>query len=260
MDEGDDPNKPLDRYGAVRRLIWRYVQSPSLRHLRDTRSIQEITTEIVELFERRRPSWRKWSGDRDELAEIASNVWVPVEDLRAYLNDMPGPELTAMDVEERLNTLRDGDRPEEARETCERIYAEEKAKGTELPAVLRFLAGYVISHDLGTYDRVRRAEREAREAAHKAKQDRFHSGVDCGWTMFGELYAHPKPPDRFCRVNGRMYRHAKVEHGHFRLYRIATFEDRPGVPVGTYSDKKAIDAALETIAYAPDVIRPKRAK
>jgi hypothetical protein len=50
------------------------------------------------------PLWSKWDTNRDAVARAAVGCWVPNEDLRNYLNNMPGPRLTATDVAQRINT------------------------------------------------------------------------------------------------------------------------------------------------------------
>ena len=87
--------------------------------------------------------WTKWSQDREEIAERAAALWVPMDDLREALNALPGPALTKVDVEQRIRDFRENrygsyPKPEIEAEALA-AFAEEKARGTELIAVLGYL-------------------------------------------------------------------------------------------------------------------------
>lgn len=100
--------------------------------------------------------WTKWSADREQIAERAVGIWIPVDDLRAALNALPGPTLSEVDVAQRLRDLReqpytyqDPVAPLEADALA--AYAEEKAKGTEFIALL----GYMEEWYWGAEERLR---------------------------------------------------------------------------------------------------------
>ena len=82
--------------------------------------------------------WTKWSKDREELVSRAVDVWVPLDDLRDALNNLPGEHLTATDVEQRVYALRheysgySRGPDEELKEESFAAYAAEKAKGTAI--------------------------------------------------------------------------------------------------------------------------------
>lgn len=42
---------------------------------------------------------------REEVAKSAAPCWIPMEDFRAFLNNLPGPPLTKTDVEQRLRAI-----------------------------------------------------------------------------------------------------------------------------------------------------------
>ena len=46
------------RIQAVRRLLFDYVQSPSLRHLRDQRSVDGLAERIIQTVDREPTVWR----------------------------------------------------------------------------------------------------------------------------------------------------------------------------------------------------------
>lgn len=87
-----------ERIWAVREILSDYVKSPSLRHIRDPHALSKLAREIVRCIDRSNDIWRKWDGQRELLLKSALGCWIPVEDLRAFLNRMPGPELTTTDV------------------------------------------------------------------------------------------------------------------------------------------------------------------
>ena len=64
-----------------------------------------IAREIVSAIDRSSSVWSKWDAQREEAAKAAASCWIPVEDLRAFLNNLPGPLLTKTDVEQRLRAI-----------------------------------------------------------------------------------------------------------------------------------------------------------
>lgn len=94
--------KEDDRVSAVREIFFEYVKSPSLQHIRDPHSIIRLAQEIVRSIDRGNSVWRKWDGQREILLKSALGCWIPIVDLRVFLNCMPGPRLTSTDVIQRL--------------------------------------------------------------------------------------------------------------------------------------------------------------
>ena len=78
---------------AVRDLLIDYLKSPSLRHIRDPYPLGKLAREIVRRLDRGNSVWKKWDTQREALLKSAVACWVPVADLRAFLNAMPGPQL-----------------------------------------------------------------------------------------------------------------------------------------------------------------------
>jgi hypothetical protein len=91
-----------DRQYAVASLLFDYVKSPALRHLRDPHSIHRLARDIVNTLDRASSVWKKWEPDREEIINAAGPCWIPADDLQAFLNTLPGPPLTKTDVEQRL--------------------------------------------------------------------------------------------------------------------------------------------------------------
>lgn len=116
-----------DRFYAVISKLTEYLKSPSLRHIRDPRSLQKLAKEIIQSVDRAGAVWGKWEGRREEIAKAAACCWIPTDDLMAFLNRLPGPALTHTDVAQRLRAF------------CEEQWAEylnEESKGM-LPGSLR---------------------------------------------------------------------------------------------------------------------------
>jgi hypothetical protein len=61
-----------ERQYAVRSLLFDYVKSPSLRHLRDPHNIQKLAREIINAVDRASSIWKKWEPDREEVAKAAA--------------------------------------------------------------------------------------------------------------------------------------------------------------------------------------------
>jgi hypothetical protein len=131
----------------VKRLLFDYVKSPSLRHIRDPHSITRLAQEIVRQIDRGNSIWRKWDGQREVLLKSAVGCWIPIEDMRDFLNWMPGPNLTATDVAQRLKAFEEEDHwnypKEELQAGCLALYGKEKAEGTELPAIIGLIRDHV---------------------------------------------------------------------------------------------------------------------
>jgi hypothetical protein len=82
-----------DRFYAVTSKLADYVKSPSLRHIRNPQSLLRLAQEIVQAVDRANSVWGKWEGKSEELAKAAAACWIPTDDLRAFLNGLPGPAL-----------------------------------------------------------------------------------------------------------------------------------------------------------------------
>lgn len=235
-----------ERHYAVRRLIDDYVQSPSLRHLRDHRSLAKISHEIIAAIDHRHSVWRKWDGLREPFLKSAALCWIPIEDLWVFLNTLPGPQLTKTDVAQRLRAFHEepyGSYPNERlKHGCLELYACEKAAGTEIAAIVGLLQEFVEAEE----DRLRREDeaawRKQAEDARIALEQRFLSGADCKWTQIDgskELYT---------RKNGRAFRLTPTKLKQWDLHRIADMEDK-GKIIGTYGSRGDATKALAKIAF-----------
>jgi hypothetical protein len=94
-----------ERVLTVMRLLHGYVESPSLKHIRDANSIAKPAKEIVEAVDQASSIWRKWDGDREVLLKSVLCCWIPEEDMWEYLNTMPGHKLTKADVSARFRAF-----------------------------------------------------------------------------------------------------------------------------------------------------------
>jgi hypothetical protein len=238
-----------DHIYAVASKLFDYVKSPSLRHIRDPHSIQKLAKEIVQAVDRNSSVWEKWEGPREKLAKAAAPCWIPTEDLRAFLNRLPGPILTSTDVAQRLRAFNEepySSYPKDDLKTgCLVLYEAEKAQGTELPAIIGALQEHIELEE----ERLRREQQETyrrhQEAERIRLQQRFLAGADGGWTQIERSEAF------YCRRNGRAFRVVRTKDKRWNLHRIKTAEDA-GVLLGTYQGRREASKALEKIAYEPE--------
>ncbi|MDE5465968.1 hypothetical protein [Bradyrhizobium sp. CSS354] len=238
-----------DRQYAVARLLFDYVKSPSLRHLRDPHSVHKLARDIVTTVDRAGSVWSKWDAQREEVAKAAAPCWIPTEDLLASLNNLPGPQLTKTDVEQRLRAI--WEEPytsypnEDLKEGCRALYLAEKALGTEMRAIIGMLQEHLERED----ERLRREQedryRKLKEEERLRLEERFLSGSDCGWTPVGGSGA------LYCRRNGRTFRIVQDKDKRWTLYRIKAIDDK-GDLLGVYQGRGDASTALKTIAYAKE--------
>jgi hypothetical protein len=238
-----------DRIYAVISALAEYVRSPSLRHLRDPHNLQKLAKELVTVFDRAGSVWTKWDGRRDDVAKAAAQCWIPIEDLLAFLNTLPGPPLTLTDVKQRLRAL--WEEPysaypnDELQAGCLALYETEKAAGTEMSAIIGALQEHIEQEEA----RLRRERderyRQLREEDRLRREQRFLSGADCGWTPIDRSHA------LYSRHNGRAFRIEQDKDKRWRLYRIASLEDK-GVHLGTYLGRGDANKALQKLAYEPE--------
>lgn len=78
-----DAHMNADRQYAVASLLFDYLKSPSLRHLRDPYSVHRLARDIVTALDRASLVWAKWDAEREEVAKAAAPCWIPTEDLHA---------------------------------------------------------------------------------------------------------------------------------------------------------------------------------
>jgi len=241
-----------ERIGAVKEVLFDYVKSPSLRHIRDPHSLSRLAQEIVRRIDRGNSIWRKWDGQREVLLKSALPCWIPVEDLRDFLNRMPGPLLTTTDVAQRLRALGEEDNYEYAKEGlqpgCVALYEKQRADGTELPAIIGLLRDYVEREE----DRLRVEQQgryqQWRDQDRKAREQRLLSGADCKWTQL-QNSAH-----WYCRANGRTYRLSPTKDKMWHLYRVnSTSEDvKVGALIGKYQRRGDATKVVAEMAYVPE--------
>lgn len=74
-------------------------KSPSLRHIRGPHSLDKLTRDIVKTMDRGNSIWRNWDEHREIIARAAVGCWVPIDDLKTFLNQMRGPALSDTDVD-----------------------------------------------------------------------------------------------------------------------------------------------------------------
>lgn len=240
-----------DRVWGVRKLLSDFVRSPSLKHIRDPHSLARLAQEIVKEIDQGNAIWRKWDGQRELVLKSALPCWIPTDDMRDFLNRMPGPPLTTTDVAQRLNAFAEEpfeSYPKEAlRAGCLSLYEKEKAKGTGLPAIIGLLRDHVEREESRLRAEHALRLKQRREDDRIAREQRLLSGADCGWTQL------QKSPNWFCRKNGRTYRLSPSKNGMWHLFRVgSTSEDEEGALLGKYQHRRDATKAIREMAYRPE--------
>lgn len=238
-----------DRIWAIKSRLLEYVKSPSLRHIRDPLSINKLAKEILISLDHASSIWRKWDGLREDVIKNAASCWIPVEDLQAFLNSLPGPVLTTTDVNQRLRAIWEeayNEYPnEDVRDGCLKLYERERAAGTEMIAIVGAIQEFIeVEQERIRLEREERYRLSRQEELVRHEQ-MFRAGADTAWIKL----AHSK--DLFCRKNGRAFRIARSKDKRWTLYRIANAED-VGKVVGVYAGRSDANKALKQIAYEPE--------
>lgn len=240
-----------ERIWAVKEILFDYVKSPSLRHIRDPHSVTRLAQEILRRIDRGNSIWKKWDGQREALLKSAIACWIPIEDMRDFLNRMPGPPLTTADVAGRLKAFEEepfGEYPnDELKPDCVALYEKEKAEGTELSAIVQLLCDYLEREE----ERIRVEQQKRYERWHEedriAREQRLLSGADCKWTQ------RQKSPNWYCRVNGRTYRLSPTKDKKWNLDRVnSALDDEKGVFIGRYQRRGDATKVIAEVAYEPE--------
>lgn len=237
-----------ERVWAVKELLFSYVRSPSLRHIRDPHSVSELAAQIVKKLDRGSSPWKKWDAQRELLVKSALLCWIPVDDLRAFLNQMDGPSLTLTDVTQRLSALEE-EEPysfprDEFRDSCLAIYEREKSTGTELTAIIGVLRTHVENEEERLRVEHQERYRRFREEDRIAREQRLLSGADCGWTQVGKSHCW------YSRRNGRTYRLTPSKEKRWNLHRVtAVSDDEEGALLGTYGGRADATKVIAIAAY-----------
>ncbi|WP_340316146.1 hypothetical protein [Rhizorhabdus argentea] len=239
-----------DRLYRVGRLLSEYVQSPSIRHIRDDSSVRRLAAAIVKEVGSFNPIWTKWSHDREAVARPAAYCWIPPEDLREHLNQMAGPTLSLTDVVQRLRAFNEeAYEPwpdDEQKENCVAIYRRERVCGTDMPAIIGAIQQFVEEDKAKRQRAQQEAYRERAEAERLAAEERLLSGADCRWTSIaGSKTLH-------CRVNGRIYRLEPQPDKRVHLLRVNEIDDANGYLIGRYSRRTEATKVVTEMAYKPE--------
>ena len=106
---------------------------------------------------------------------------MPNEDLRQFLNNMPGPQLTTTDVAEYLRHLEEDESwassEKELQAGCLAIYQREKAEDTELSAILSLLRDYCHEQEVRLDAERRQRYQRSRDEERLARERRLQSGA-----------------------------------------------------------------------------------
>jgi len=240
-----------ERVWAVKGLLFDYVKSPSLRHIRDPHSVTRLAQEIVRRIDQGNSIWRKWDGQREILLKSALGCWVPTDDLWHFLNHMPGPPLTRTDVAQRLKAFEEEDfysyPKEELQAGCLVVYGREKADGTELPAIIGLLREHIEREEERLHTEQRAEYQRQREEDRLAREQRLLSGADCKWTQL------KNSQHWYCRANGRTYRLSPTKDKMWSLCRVTSVSDEEqGAVIGKYRQRGDATKVIAKMAYEPE--------
>lgn len=239
------------RTQVVYSLLAEYVRSPSLRHMREERSLAKLALEIVTKLDRDSSVWKKWEGPRDKILGAAIECWIPKADMLDFLNSLPGPALTMTDLEQRMKSMIEeeylGDPEPKLEAECLSIYQAEKAAGTEMPAIIGRLSDYIGAQFQRLRDE-RRAEEERRlDEARLERERRLLSYADCPWTQIkGSKFV-------YCRKNGRVFQLKPNSDKSLTLYRVQAVDDAAsGEMIGRYRSRGDASKVVAKAAYEPE--------
>lgn len=239
-----------DRVHAVRDIVADYVRSPSLRHIRDPFALRQLARSIVEVLDRGDQVWRKWDPARENLVRATTRLWFPLDDLVAFLNQMPGPALTCTDVAQRLRAFQE-EHPyefpdEEVKDGCLTLYSRERGLGTEFPAIVGALQEFVAEEARRLQDQRQAGRRDQARQVAGALQQRYLAGFDCKWTPVGDLAG------LYCRVNGRTYRLDRGVDRVWQLYRVDPRGNGKSIILGRYRNRADATRVVANAAYQPE--------
>jgi hypothetical protein len=240
-----------ERVWSVKQLLFDYVRSPSLRHIRDAHSLNKLANEIVRRIDLGNSIWKKWDGQRELLLKSSIGCWVPINDLRDFLNQMPGPKLTTTDVTQRLRALEDEDflsyPKEELQPGCLTIYEKEKNEGTELPSIIGLLREHLDHEENRLRDEQAAKYQRLREEDRAAREQRLLSGADSPWVQL------QKSSNWYCRKNGRTYRLSPTKDKKWQLSRVVSVsDDEQAAVLGTYLQRGEATKVVAKMAYQPE--------
>lgn len=234
----------------IKEWILDYVKSASLEVIRRPTLVEQLAREIVARLDRTHVMWGKWDDQREALLRLAVPCWIPVEDLQAVLSEMPGPQLTATDVTQRLEAMatRSYEYPQvEFQQGCLKIYNEEKALGTELRAIIGRIRDYIDEEDARLHAQRAERRKHAIEEERIEREQKLFSGADCTWTQLRGS------PSWFCRKNGRLFQLSQSADKKWKLARVAAIEESgEGRLIGRYKFRKDATKILMKIAYEPE--------
>jgi hypothetical protein len=239
-----------EAFWIVKELLLDYVKCPSLKKIRSRSEIDNLAREIVMRLDLYYSMWGKWSEQRETLLRMALPCWIPTEDLRSFLNNMPGPQLTTTDVEQRLKVmwLRSyEDRREELQQECLTRYEQERVQGTELTAIIEMLRDYIEQEEERIAAERAEADERASEEGRIAREQKLLSGENCPWTQLQGA------KHWFCRRNGWLFRLSQGDDKRWQLARVETTEEGSrSMLIGKYQLRRDATKVMRQMANMPE--------
>jgi hypothetical protein len=220
----------------------------------DRDRIAKLAEQVLQLATDR-GLWTKWNPDREEIAERAANLWIPLDDLHEALNALPGSALTKVDVEQRIRDFREkqyGSYPKgEIKAEALAAFAEEKARGTEFIAVLGYMEEWYWGAEERLHQKREKDRREQVAQEKKVAEARLRNGADCPWTAATGI------TDLHCCKNGRLYRLRALQPTNkfepaFEVLRVDYLDAKRGRQVGRYRTRSDASKAVANVAWQED--------
>lgn len=239
------------RTQVVYSLLAYYVRSPSLRHLREERSLAKLALEIVTKLDQDSSVWKKWDGPRNTVLASAIDCWIPKDDMLVFLNNLPGPDLTMTDLEQRMKHMIEEEyigEPEPKLEAeCLAIFRAEMEAGTEMPAIIGRISDYVSAQWQRLRDEKRAEDERRSEEGRLERERRLLSYADCPWTQIkGSKFF-------YCRKNGRVFQLKPNSDKTWTMYRVQEVDDAAaGETIGRYRSRADANKVLAKAAFEPE--------
>ncbi|WP_249163003.1 MULTISPECIES: hypothetical protein [Bradyrhizobium] len=169
-----------DRHYAVASILFDYVKSPSLKHLREPHSVHKVSREIVKALDGASSVWKKWGESARRGRTGSGSIWIPVEDLQAFLNTLPGLPLTKTDVEQSLRAIWEEPHTsypkDELRNGCVALCQSDKGNGTEMRAIIGALQERIEREE----DRLRNGAGAKLSALERGRANKAGTAVSVG--------------------------------------------------------------------------------
>lgn len=200
-------------------------------------SVERMAEAIVAALDQR-ALVTKWEGVRQDIIEQAERLWIPNDDLLAYLNTLPGALLTIADLKAKLNErwpYNQGDPDLQA--DCVRVFKREQRAGTAFGAILDAISSEV------TLPAYMRYMEENYIAKQKQRKELALSGKDFGPII---MKCGFDSNDNYMRHAGQLFRIHRNAPNQWAAFHVDNLNDS-GTPTEPH--------IFQSVGHARDVIK-----